>query len=158
MLSPEGGVDLLRLSQMVLWEARAAGSAAPAESGASVTGEQYAAALLSAATTSNLSLAASTGKQRGLCWSEFSARMTSLQDVLQQGPSAATPADIVAYCEQHWTVQHEETLLADGTVRAAPSLLESMLSPLSGVLPPSLPLPPGRCDPCLHSGLAALPH
>ena len=124
---------MLRLSQMVLWESAAASSGGHAASPPAVTPEQYATALLSAATTSNLALAASTGKQRWQCWSEFEAWMSSLHDALQRGPLAATPADIVAYCEQHWTVQHGETLLDDGTVRAAPSSLESLLSQLSGV-------------------------
>jgi len=117
----------------VLWESAASRNGGQAGSSAAAAPEQYAAALLSAATTSNLAVAASTGKQRGQCWAAFKAWMSSLHDALQRGPMAATPADIVAYCDQHWTVQHGETLLDDGAVRAAPSSLESLLSQLSGI-------------------------
>ncbi len=56
-----------------------------------------------------------------------------MKPVLQRGALDATPADIVAYCSGHWSVQHGETVLSDGSIRPAPSSLEFMLSQLSGV-------------------------
>ena len=132
MLSPEGGEELLRLCQALLWAAAGGGSrVAPATSAAQAV-DEYALGLLAGATISNQALAESTRRQRGSCWDEFSAWMEQLRSAPQRGPLDATPADIVAYCASHWTIRHGESMLSDGSIRPAPSSLDAMLCQLSG--------------------------
>jgi hypothetical protein len=52
---------------------------------------------------------------------------------LDRSPFQASPADIVAYAECHWTKLHGETRLNDGSIRPVPSSLEGMMSQLSGM-------------------------
>jgi hypothetical protein len=82
----------MRLSQALLWQSAGEGCQVPLLVSPARAADQYVAALLSAATIRNQALAASTRKQRGLCWDEFCAWMEVMRPVLLRGALEATIA------------------------------------------------------------------